>query len=174
MRMPESDQTVMRWVVQREESVQNVIDGLVFYAFSSKGDGDLLADDASIDIVVTPAINMNVGIGFVTRIGGDAEFRVYEGVTGITGGTIFVPRNRNRASTRVAQTGVIVQPTTVTHNGSLYNEIIVGGSGGKAAGATLQGDYAIIKANTSYLFRLTNKSGQARIAELFVQWVEYV
>ena len=174
MRMPESDQTVMRWVVQREESVQNVIDGLVFYAFSSKGDGDLLADDASIDIVVTPAINMNVGIGFVTRIGGDAEFRVYEGVTGITGGTIFVPRNRNRASTRVAQTGVIVQPTTVTHNGSLYNEIIIGGSGGNAAGATLQGDYAIIKANTSYLFRLTNKSGQARIAELFVQWVEYV
>lgn len=172
MRMPESDQTVMRWVVQREESVQNVIDGLVFYAFSSKGDGDLLADDASIDIVVTPAINMNVGIGFVTRIGGDAEFRVYEGVTGITGGTIFVPRNRNRASTRVAQTGVIVQPTTVTHNGSLYNEIIVGGSGGNAAGATLRGDYAIIKANTSYLFRLTNKSGQARIAELFVQWVE--
>jgi hypothetical protein len=72
----------------------------------------------------------------------------------------------------VAQTGVIVQPATVTHNGALYEEIIIGGSGGNAAGATLQGDYAVIKANTSYLFRLTNKSGQARIAELFVQWAE--
>jgi hypothetical protein len=172
MRIPESDQTVMRWVVQREESVQNVIDGLVFYAYLSKGDSDKLDDDASIDIIITPAVNMSIGVGFVSRIGGDAEFRVYEDVTGITGGTIFVPRNRNRVSTRVAQTGVIVQPATVTHNGALYEEIIIGGSGGNAAGATLQGDYAVIKANTSYLFRLTNKSGQARIAELFVQWAE--
>ena len=85
---------------------------------------------------------------------------------------MFVPRNRNRASTKTAQTGVIVQPTSITTNGVLYEEIIIGGSGGNAAGATLQGDYAIIKADTSYLFRLTNRSNQSRIAELFVQWVE--
>lgn len=172
MRIPESDQTVMRWVVDRDESVQNVIDGLVFYAYSTKGDGNTLADDASIDIVVTPPADKNIGIGFVTRIGGDAEFRVYENVANVVGGTVFVPRNRNRASTRTAQTGIIIQPTSVTVNGILYNEVIIGGSGGNAAGATLQGDYAIIKADTSYLFRLTNRSGQARIAELFVQWIE--
>ncbi len=162
----------MRYVVNRDESVQNIIDGLVFYAYSSKGNGNQLADDASIDIVITPPVNMPIGIGFVTRIGGDAEFKVYENVTAVTGGTIFVPRNRNRASTRSAQTGVIIQPSSVTTNGILYEEIIVGGSGGNAAGATLEGDYAILKANTSYLFRLTNRSNQARIAELFVQWVE--
>jgi hypothetical protein len=172
MRIPESDNTVMRYVVNRDESVQNIIDGLVFYAYSSKGNGNQLADDASIDIVITPPVNMPIGIGFVTRIGGDAEFKVYENVTAVTGGTIFVPRNRNRASTRSAQTGVIIQPSSVTTNGILYEEIIVGGSGGNAAGATLEGDYAILKANTSYLFRLTNRSNQARIAELFVQWVE--
>lgn len=172
MRIPESDQTVMRWVVDRDESVQSVIDGLTFYAYSTKGDGNTLADDASIDIVVTPPVTKNIGIGFVTRIAGDAEFKVYENVTNVVGGTVFVPRNRNRASTRVAQTGVIIQPSSVTTNGVLYEEIIIGGTGGNAAGATLQGDYAIIKANTSYLFRLTNRSGQARIAELFVQWVE--
>ena len=172
MRIPESDHTVMRWVVDRDESVQNVIDGLVFYASSSKGHLNTLADDASIDIVVTSAVDMPIGIGFVTRIGGDAEFKVYENVTSVVGGTIFVPRNRNRTSTRVSQTGIIVQPSSITTNGILYEEIIVGGSGGNAAGATLQGDYAIIKANTSYLFRLTNRSGQARLAELFVQWVE--
>jgi len=172
MRIPESDHTVMRWVVDRDESVQNIIDGLVFYAYSSKGHGNTLADDASIDIVITPPVNMPIGIGFVTRIEGNAEFKVYENVTAVTGGTIFVPRNRNRASTRVAQTGAIVQPSSVTTNVVLYEEIIVGGSGGNAAGASLTGDYAILKANTSYLFRLTNRSGQARIAELFVQWVE--
>lgn len=162
----------MRYVVNRDESVQNIIDGLVFYAYSSKGNGNELADDASIDIVITPPVGQGIGIGFVTRIGGDGEFKVYENVTAVTGGTIFVPRNRNRASTRVAQTGVIIQPSSVTTNGILYEEIIVGGSGGNAAGATLEGDYAILKANTSYLFRLTNRSNQARIAELFVQWVE--
>lgn len=172
MRIPESDHTVMRYVVNRDESVQNIIDGLVFYAYSSKGNGNELADDASIDIVITPPIDQGIGIGFITRIEGNAEFKVYENVTAVTGGTIFVPRNRNRASTRVAQTGVIVQPSSITTNGVLYEEIIVGGSGGNAAGASLEGDYAILKANTSYLFRLTNRSNQARIAELFVQWVE--
>jgi hypothetical protein len=174
MRVPESDQTVMRYVVDRDEAVQNIIDGLVFYAYSSKGDGNELADDASIDIVVTSPVSMPLGIGFVTRIGGDAEFKVFENVTNVVGGTIFVPKNRNRASSRTSQTGVIIQPTSVTTNGVLYEEIIVGGSGGNAAGASLRGDYAIIRADTSYLFRLTNRSNQSRIAELFVQWVEDV
>ena len=174
MRIPESDQTLMRWVVDREESVQNIIDGIVFYAYSTKGNGNTLADDASIDVVVTTPANINLGIGFVTRIGGDAEFKVFENVTEVVGGTIFVPKNRNRASTRTSQTGIIVQPTSLTTNGVLYEEIIVGGSGGNAAGASLDGDYAIIKADTSYLFRLTNRSNNARIAELFVQWIEYV
>jgi hypothetical protein len=185
MRIPESDQTVMRWVVQRYESVQNIIDGLVFYAYSSKGDGNNLANDASIDIVVTSPVNMPLGIGFVARVGGDSEFKVFENVTNVVGGTIFVPKNRNRASSKISQTGVIIQPTSVTTNGVLYEEIIIGGSssggggnggggGGNrtAAGATLDGDYAIIKANTSYLFRLTNRSNQSQLAELFVQWVE--
>jgi len=146
----------------------------VFYAYSTKGNGNTLADDASIDVVVTTPANINLGIGFVTRIGGDAEFKVFENVTEVVGGTIFVPKNRNRASTRTSQTGIIVQPTSLTTNGVLYEEIIVGGSGGNAAGASLDGDYAIIKADTSYLFRLTNRSNNARIAELFVQWIEYV
>lgn len=174
MRIPESDQTVMRWVVDRDESVQNVIDGLVFYAYSSRGNGNALPDDASIDIVVTSPVNKSIGIGFVTRIGGDAEFEVYENVSGVTGGTVFVPRNRNRASDKTSLTGVIIQPTAVTINGVLYEEIIIGGTGGNAAGASLEGDYAILKADTSYLFRLTNRSNQSRIAELFIQWIEYV
>lgn len=174
MRMPESDRTAMRYVINRSESVQNIIDGIVFYAYSTRGNGSPLPDDESIDIVITPPVDRPIAVGFVTRIEGNAEFRVYENVSGVTGGTVFVPRNRNRASTVTAQTGVIVQPTAVTTNGILYEEIIVGGSGGQAAGATLEGDYAILKANTSYLFRLTNRSNQSRIAELFLQWIEYV
>lgn len=172
MRKVESDRLAIRYVVNRNESIQNVLDGIVFYAYSTKGDGNLLADNASIDIVVTPPAGRSIGAGFVARIGGDAELKVFEGVTEVTGGSVFVPRNRNRESTNTAQTGVIIQPTAVTTNGVLYEEIIVGGTSGSAAGGTIEGDYAVIKADTSYLFRLTNRSNQSRIAELFVQWVE--
>lgn len=172
LRRPESDTTKLRGVVNRPESVQSIVDGRVFYAYSSRPDGNKLADDASIDIVITSPANVALGIGFVTRIGGDAEFKVYENVSGVENGTVFVPRNRNRTSDKFSLAGVIVQPTSVTTNGVLYEEIIIGGSGGNAAGATLEGDYAIIQADTSYLFRLTNKSGQTRVAELFIQWVE--
>jgi len=174
MRIPESDHTAMRYVVNRDEAVQHIIEGIVFYAYSSRGNGNTLPDDENIDIVVTPPVDNEIGIGFITRIGGDAEFKVYENVSNVVGGTIYVPKNRNRASSRTAQTGIIIQPTSLTTNGVLYEEIIVGGSGGNAAGASLEGDYAILRADTSYLFRLTNRSGQTRIAELFVQWIEYV
>lgn len=149
-----------------------ITDGKVFYAYSSRPHDNTLADDASIDIVITTPADLSLGIGFVARIGGDAELKLFEGVSNVQGGTLFVPRNRNRTSARFSSSGVIIQPTSVTTNGVLYEEIIIGGTGGTAAGATLEGDYAIIEADTSYLFRLINRSGQARTAELFIQWVE--
>lgn len=172
MRRVESDRLSMRYVVNRDESVQNVLEGVVYYAYSSRGDADPLPDEQSIDIVVTSPEDMSIGIGFVARIGGDAELKVYEDVSDVTGGTVFVPRNRNKQSNKTSLSGVIVQPTAVTTNGVLYEEIIIGGTSGSAAGATLEGDYAVIKADTSYLFRLTNRSNQARIAELLIKWVE--
>ena len=100
------------------------------------------------------------------------ELDVYEDVTDVTGGTIFVPRNRNRTSDRVSQVGVIINPTTVTATNPLYEEQVIGGTGGNASGATVSVNYAVIKSDTSYLFRLINRSGKARVAELYLQWSE--
>ena len=172
LRGPESDQTTLRGVLSRAELVQDVIDGRVFYAYKSHPTGDTLGNGDSIEIVVTASPGVAAAMGFVARIGGTAELDIYEGVSGVTGGSIFVPRNRNRTSDRISQVGVIINPTTVTTNGVLYEEQIIGGTGGTASGATLSGDYALIRPDTSYLFRLTNRSGQARVAELFLQWVE--
>lgn len=172
LRGPESAQTRLRGVVSRPELVQDVIDGRVFYAYKSHSTADQLGDDDSIDIVVTASPEIAAAMGFVARIGGTAELDIYEDVSGVTGGSIFVPRNRNRASSRTSQVGAIINPTAVTTNGVLYEEQIIGGTGGTATGASVSGDYALIKPDTSYLFRLTNRSGQARVAELFLQWVE--
>lgn len=150
---------------------QNLRDGRVFYAFSAKLTGNLLANNGTIDIVVTPNPGINVCMSAIFQCGGDAEFYVHENVTGISGGTIFVPINRNRRSTSTSQVGVLIQPN-VTVNGVIYEEVIIGGGGGNAQGGGIEGIDYILKPDVSYLFRLKNVSGQSRLAELQLLWCE--
>jgi hypothetical protein len=150
---------------------QNLRDGVNFYAFSARLSGNLLANNASIDIVVTPSPGTNVCMNTTFQCGGDAEFYVHENVTDISGGTLFVPINRNRRSTNTSQVGVLLQPT-VTVNGVIYEEVIIGGSGGNAGGGAVDGIDFILKPDVSYLFRLKNVSGQSRLAELQLTWCE--
>lgn len=150
---------------------QNLRDGQVFYVFSARLTGNLLANNGVIDIVVTPNPNTNVCLTTNFQCGGDAEFYVHENITDVTGGTIFVPINRNRRSANVSQVGVLINPTA-TLNGVIYEEIILGGSAGKATGGTVEGIDYIIKPDVSTLFRLKNVSGQSRLAEMQLTWCE--
>lgn len=159
-------------LVVRQDTVQSVIDGIVFYAFRMYPSSAPLGAGASVEFLITTAANRPVGIGFVAQCGGDAEVYVYENVTDVVGGTIQVPLNRNRASTTTAVTGVLLNPSSYTLGPLIYSDLILGGSGGNAAGATSSSDYAVLAANKSYLFRLTNTINQANVAELMVQWIE--
>lgn len=159
-------------LVVRQDTVQSVIDGIVFYAFKLHPSTDLLGDLESIEFLVTTAANRPVGIGFVAQCGGNAEVYVYEDVTNVVGGTLVVPLNRNRASDNTAVTGVLLNPASYTLGPLIYSDLILGGSGGNAAGASAQADYALLAANKSYLFRLTNTTNQDHVAELMVQWIE--
>jgi hypothetical protein len=187
----ESDQTVSRFVtptvqliddrqvvagavqplIVRDDSIQCVIDGRTFYVFKMYRTVAPLAAGASIDIVITSAVGKNLGIGYIAECGGNAELTVSENVTNIVGGTIFVPFNRNRGSALTSTTGALINPTSLTLGTTVYEELVLGGSGGNAAGASVRGDYALLD-DVSYLFRLTNVTGQAHIASLAIQWVE--
>lgn len=158
-------------LVVRDGGVQDVIDGKAFYAYKIHRSADTLLNGTSIDIVVTSATGMKLAIGFAAQCGGNAELTVYEDVSGVTGGTLFVPLNRNRASTAISTTGVLINPTVANLGDIIYEDLILGGTGGNAAGATLRGDYALID-DVSYLFRLTNTSNQTHVAELMIQWIE--
>jgi len=159
-------------LITRTDNIQNVIDGITFYVYKVYPTATPLAAGASINFVVTTAVNRPVGIGFKAECGGNAEVYVYEGVTDVVGGTLVIPFNRNRASTNTAVTGVLLDPVSLTLGPEIYSELVIGGTGGTAAGATVESDYAILKANTSYLFRMTNTTAQSHIAEIAVQWVE--
>ena len=159
-------------LIVRQDIVQSVIDGIVFYVFRMAPSTALLANGASIEFLITTAVDRPVGFGFVAQCGGNAEMYVYENVTAVAGGTLFVPINRNRASTNTAVTGVLLNPSSYTLGPLIYSDLILGGSGGNAAGAIAQSDYALLAANKSYLFRLTNTTNQGHVAELMVQWIE--
>lgn len=159
-------------LIVRQDTVQSVIDGIVFYVFQMRPSSNPLESGASIEFLVTTAVDRPVGVGFIAQCGGDAEVYVYENVTDVVGGTLTVPLNRNRASANTAVTGVLLNPSSYTLGPLIYSDLILGGSGGNAAGATSSSDYALLAANKSYLFRLTNTINQANVAELMVQWIE--
>jgi hypothetical protein len=151
---------------------QNLRDGMVFYVYAARLDGNQLADDANLDVVFTANPGVNVCMDVIVQCGGDAEFEIYENVTQVTGGTLFVPLNRNRRSTIASSCGAVIQPSSVTANGVIFQEIIIGGSGGNAGGNAIDSADYILKPDTSYLFRLTNRSGQDRLAEIQLNWCE--
>lgn len=164
-------------LVTRDGGVQDVIDGKAFYAYKLYKSASKLANNASINIVITAALGKSLGIGFIASCGGDAEITIYENSTGITGGTLFVPLNRNRASAQTSTTGILIDPTIGTLGSVIFESLVFGGTdsggggGSKAAGATARGDYALLD-DVSYTFRLTNTSGSSQQAELMVQWIE--
>jgi hypothetical protein len=159
-------------LIVRQDTAQSVIDGIVFYVFKMAPANALLVAGGSIEFLITTAVNRPVGIGFVSQCGGNAEVYVYEDVTNVVGGTLTVPLNRNRASANTAVTGALLNPSSYTLGPLIYSDLILGGSGGNAAGATAQSDYSVLAANKSYLFRLTNTTNQDHTAELMVQWIE--
>ena len=164
-------------LITRDGQTQDVIDGRAFYAYKLYKSASKLANNASINIVITAALNKSLGIGFIASCGGDAEVTIYENSTSITGGTLFVPLNRNRASDETSTTGILIDPTIGTLGSVIFESLVFGGTdsggggGSKAAGATARGDYALLD-DISYTFKLTNVSGSSQQAELMIQWIE--
>ena len=159
-------------LITRSDNIQAVIDGITFYAYKVYPSTNLLAANASIQILITTAVGRPIGVGLKAECGAAAEVAVYENCTDVVGGTLFVPINRNRASTNVAVTGILIDPTSVTLGPEIYYDLVLGGTGGTAAGATVDSDYAVLKADTSYLFKMTNTSAQSQVAEFGLQWIE--
>lgn len=172
MKYPESTGTAMRSVVSRPEQCQTTIEGDSYYAFAAKLAAAKLADNASIDVILTTGATTNAYLFCQGQCGGDAEFYVHENVTDIVGGSLFAPINKNRQSTKTSSCGVLIQPTSVTLNGVIFKEIILGGSMRMSSGSSVTSTQYVLKPNTSYLFRLTNKSGSARLAEIQLAWCE--
>lgn len=122
-------------------------------------------NDANLDLlVVTADANVHINVEFVG--GGDFFLSVYEGVTTSNNGTGLILYNTNRQSTTTYTTTVFHTPTVSDTGTEIRSLYIAGGTGGNSIGGS-DGDLArapevLLKKNTKYLYRATNKAGSAK------------
>ena len=98
----------------------------------------------------TPIIHMLFSVGSSAGF----EIDMYEGSTGVTGGTSMTPFNSNRGSTNTSDATVVSDPTAIT-DGTLIMAHKYGGL--KETGFISADDEIILKANTTYLWRFTSQ-----------------
>jgi hypothetical protein len=136
----------------------------IFYA-------NQLANNASIDIAVAWATGKTPHLVFDVNCGGDAEFTIFENAT-VTGGTSFTAINRYRPSANTSASAVLINPTVTTTGTALTGEFLSGGFGGKATGSAAFSFQYVLAPLTTYLFRLTNRSGKSHMAHVMIEWYE--
>lgn len=98
--------------------------------------------------------------------------RLHEGITVTSGGTLFVPINRNRVSTATSSSGVLINPNLTLNNTVIYEEYLAAGDSKKETGAGAYSFEYVLKSNTSYLFRLTNVGTVAAATCMSLEWYE--
>lgn len=146
-------------------------EGRAFKAYRIYPEATKLANGASCNIAVAWASGVYAHVLVDASCGGDAELYMYEGAT-VSGGTSFTAVKRNRTSATTSQSAILINPTVTVTGTEMDAEIIAGGSGKKSGGAGSSALEVVLNPLTTYLFRLTNVSGAAQMAELFLEWYE--
>lgn len=146
---------------------QNIHDGLFF----SAGANNLtLGNGASLDVLFRVATSAHIVI--TIAVGGDATFQGYKDAVASVEGAAITPVNRNFFSPTVATSSVFSGPTLTSPGDLRAEQLIIGGSGGQAAGGESTFFLEWLLSPADYLIRLTNDSGQVRRAQILLDWYE--
>jgi len=146
-------------------------EGRAFKAYRIYPSATKLADGASCNIAIAWASGVYAHLLIDASCAGNAELYMYEGAT-VSGGTSFTAIKRNRTSTTTSQSAILINPTVTVTGTEIDAELVAGGSGKKSGGGGAGSLEIILNPLTTYLFRLTNVSGAAQMAELFLEWYE--
>lgn len=131
-----------------------------------------VAAGANLDILIVTGANYELHFVPVVVSGGDAEFRLYEGVTVSANGTAIPPYNAKRSSSNTTDSNHYHTPTVTAVGTQLIpTNFIPGGSGvfgsgGSGGGPVRSGTEIDLKVSTNYLLRVTNISGGAQPVEI--------
>lgn len=133
-----------------------------------------IADDATISFLIqTKAKTAHIVIRL--SFGGDCEIEIYED-TVFTGGTGTAMTVFNKNTNKATPSGysTVRRDVTVTNVGTLkYNFFFPGGTGGNAQGISESTrDEWLLKPNTNFLIRGTNRAGNVQPGSLAIEWYE--
>lgn len=126
-----------------------------------------VAAAANLDVLIITGANYELNFVPNIVVGGDAEFRLYEGTTVSANGTSLTMFNSKRSSSNTTESSHYHTPT-VTGVGTQLGptHFIPGGSGpfgvgGSGGGPVRDGTEIDLKVSTNYLLRVTNITGGA-------------
>lgn len=114
-----------------------------------------------------PKIHMNYGYDVEAEIG----FALYEGVTASNDGTQLAPRNRDRNQASNVGHMLAYHTPTITDLGLTLFQWH-SGSGPTVGGGIVTPNEFIMKANSKYLFRITNLTNVANFCSIRFDWYE--
>lgn len=147
-------------------------EGDTFGVSYKNADGAPIADNGTIIFILQTGSKFAHLIASAFTVG-DGEIELRENVT-ITGGTAMTEHNHKRTSANSATVAVIRDPATIPNAGTLLEQTLIpGGDAGNSIGSTVsQRNEWILKTNTNYMLRLTNRAGQAKDMSMTAVWYE--
>jgi len=140
-----------------------------------------LANDGAIDLAITTGANYAAHVVILIGVGGDSLLQIYNDTTfnSDPGGSVLTPSNRSQEPVVRASTVTVLNDPSIDALGSALipggGRFFPGGSAGVAQGTSGEGrDELIQPINTTFIYRLTNISGQARKTNLTLDFYEHV
>lgn len=157
MPLVDSDQGALVMISEYEHAVH---ESERFKASYVRPHGSELANDASADFLVRiGAIDAHARVRI--EVGGDSELLIYEAPTTSANGNQVDSVSKNRQILGTA-TVLFYEGPTVTNVGTLlFHWFIAGGTGGSSIGTGWGDTHWVLRANTDYLIRITNRSAGA-------------
>ena len=142
--------------------------------FSTGASAAALSNSGSLEFLIqTPAAPSSIHLRGTVTLGGDGNFSFFEGTTFSAAGTAAGAVDHNRTTANTAN-GTFTHTPTLTDDGTqLFYSEILGGTGGNAVGGNVSSFKEwILAPSTNYLLRLTNTSGQARVAIISIDFYD--
>jgi hypothetical protein len=96
---------------------------------------------------------------------------LYEGTTGVSGGTSITPRNNNRNSSHTSTVTLVKDPASITSDGTRASGYVAGA--GRTAGFAERNRELVLKRNTAYLVRITSTAASNTISWC-AEWYEHI
>jgi len=135
--------------------------------------GDALTDNSNGDILIQVGANEMHCIYHVSA-GGDAESILYEGVAFSDAGDALTSFNKLRSSTKTGDVSVTYNPV-ITDIGTAFPKHLIPGGGFILNPGGQNGSFdreTVLKPNTDYLLRITNRAGSTQPASSTLEWYE--